>query len=113
MLINYGISIILAIKNDQKHLEKFVQNFKSINLNNIELIIVDVSKFDISKNKNRYNYRNIKYFNINQNSSNPSIKNLRGLQINFGVRKSKFDIIFIPDADMAFRKPLLFEILIL
>ena len=107
---NKGVSIILAIKDDLFHLINFVNNFSRINIPNLELIVVDITNVDRSLRKNICNRSRIKYINISSCLINKNISNYRGYQINFGMKYSNYELIFIPDADMHFTKKNLIEL---
>ena len=93
------ISILLAIKNENKNLYKFLNYLKKQSNQNFEVIIIDHS--DNCKSlyflKNYKGLKNLKIFKL-KNSLN--LRNKRGAQINQAFVYSRGDVIFFPDADM-------------
>jgi glycosyltransferase involved in cell wall biosynthesis len=103
------ISILLAIKNENKNLIYFLNYLKKQSYRNYELIICDNSDNLKSLNYLR-NYKgiyNLKFFRLKKNFH---ATNKRGEQINSAFRASKGNIIFFPDADMYLSVNLLSEI---
>ena len=101
------ISVIISTKNEETNIGNCLESIKhqTYSQNKIEIVVVDNNSTDKTKEiarkytKKVYNYPN----------SPGDIKNFRGAQVNFGVKKSSGKIIFFPDADMTFDKDLLKE----
>ena len=88
------ISIIVPFLNSEKTLEKCIKSILNQTINNYEIILVDNDSIDLSKNialyySQKYNF--IHYYNIHH-------KNV-GLARNFGLKKSKGNIICFVDSD--------------
>ena len=114
------ISIIITTKNEEKNIGNCLESIKAQTYlsrgskatlrdpqEKIEVIVVDNNSSDRTKEiakkytKNVYNYPDLR--------KNKNIKNFRGAQLNFGVKKTKGEIIFFPDADMTFDRELVRE----
>lgn len=99
------ISIIISTKNEENNIGRCLQSIKSQTYGNYEIILVDYNSTDrtikIAKNWTS----NI--ISLEDNVNLKEIKNFRGAQLNLGVKSSKGEIIFFPDADMTFDKGLL------
>jgi len=119
------LSIIITTKNEEKNiancLESIVNNIGTLQTSNeqapvsdqtssisYEIIVVDNNSIDRTKEiAKKYTKKVYNFPSLNEIKD---IKNFRGAQLNFGVKKSKGKIIFFPDADMTFDKKLLQEI---
>lgn len=103
------ISVIVATKNEENNIGNCLESIKSQTYppRKIEIIVVDNNSTDKTKEIAKKYTRFV--FNYPQLNSKKKTKNFRGAQVNFGVKKSKGDIIFFPDADMTFSKGLLSE----
>ena len=103
------ISIVIAAKNEEKNIANCLKSIKlqTYPQEKIEIIVVDNNSTDKTKTIAQ-KYTN-KVFNFPGLSSFKKIKNFRGAQLNFGVKKSKGEIIFFPDADMTFDQKLITE----
>ena len=103
------VSIIITTKNEEKNIGNCLESIRKqdYSQDRIEVIVVDNNSTDQTKEiarkytKNVYNYPDLR--------KNKNIKNFRGAQLNFGVKKSKGEIIFFPDADMTFDRELVRE----
>lgn len=103
------VSVILATKNEEKNIENCLRSIQkqSYPQKNIEIIVVDNNSAD--------NTRKIaklftsKVYNLPEKINFNRIQNFRGAQVNYGVKKSRGEIIFFPDADMTFDKTLIDE----
>lgn len=103
------ISVIITTKNEEENIRNCLESIKLQNYlkSKIETIVVDNNSIDKTKEiakeytEKVYNYPNL--------DSQKRIRNFRGAQLNFGVKKSRGEIVFFPDADMTFDKELLHE----
>jgi len=103
------VSVIITTKNEEKNIENCLKSVKNQDYpeDKIEIIVVDNNSTDRTKEiarkytKKVYNYPDLR--------KTKRIKNFRGAQLNFGVRKSRGEIIFFPDADMTFDRRLIKE----
>jgi len=104
-----SVSIIISTLNAASVLEKCLQSVVAQDYpkNKIEMIVADGGSTDKTR-KIAKKYTN-KVYNIPDLLDLTKVKNLRGAQLNFGVKKSKGKIIFFPDADMTFEKKLMKE----
>lgn len=125
------VSVIITTKNEEKNIENCLKSIvessielkryrnieknkdssKPLNFYNskfLEIIVVDNNSSD--KTKEIAQKYTSKVYNFPHPSEFKRIKNFRGAQLNFGVKKSKGQIIFFPDADMTFDKNLLKEV---
>lgn len=93
------ISILLAIKNEQKNLYSFLDYIRKQSFQNFEVIIIDNSENCKSLNFLK-NYNGIKRLRVFKLNKNYNILNKRGAQINQAFCQSKGEVIFYPDADM-------------
>ncbi len=102
------ISVIIATKNEEKHIAGVLKSLSKQSYKFFEVIVVDSDSTDnttlIAKNFGS------KVYVLRAKMFPKGTKNYRGVQVNFGVKKSKGDIIFFPDADMTFEPGLLKEI---
>ena len=103
------VSIIITTKNEEKNIGRCFKSIKcqTYSQNKIEMIVVDNNSTDRTKEIAK-EYTN-KVFNFPDLSNLTRVKNFRGVQLNFGVKRSKGEIIFFPDADMTFDKKLIEE----
>lgn len=101
------VSIIIATKNEQKNIEQCIQSLRLQTYKNIEIIVIDALSSDNTPDI-AIKYADI-FISYDGKPNFDNIKNIRGAQINFGVKISKGDIIFFPDADMTFDPSLLSE----
>jgi len=104
------ISVIVATKNEEQNVEELINSIKKQKYpaRDIELIFVDNCSVDRTLQilkKNR-----VKFYQLEKEVSLKGIKNFRGAQVNFGVKKSRGEIIFFPDADMTFQPGLFSEV---
>ena len=112
-IINSNIALEQYRHIDKKKKEPIrLKSYKAKSLSkplSYEIIVVDNNSTDRTKEIAK------KYTNKVYNFPNPDkikdVKNFRGAQLNFGVKKSKGEIIFFPDADMTFDKELLQELI--
>ncbi len=73
----------------------------------VEIIVVDNNSTDKTKEiAKKYTNR---VYNFPDLEKMKKISNFRGAQLNFGVKKSRGEIIFFPDADMTFDEKLMKE----
>jgi len=103
------VSVIVTTKNEEKNIENCLKAIQrqTYPQEKIEIIVVDNNSIDQTKAiAKRYTKKVYCYFKPNERKT---IKNFRGAQLNFGVRKSKGEIIFFPDADMTFDEELISE----
>lgn len=105
------LSVIVATKNEEANIGRCLSSLVKQKLpkNQLEIIVVDNNSPDQTK---KIALRFIKQvFNYPLLSNQAKIKNFRGAQLNFGVKMSKGEIIFFPDADMTFSSGLLSQII--
>ncbi len=106
--ISMKVSVIIATKNEEKNIENCLIALCKQSYKDFELIVVDNNSTDktveIAKKYTNFVYE------LNSIENISKVKNFRGAQINFGVSKSKGDIVFFPDADMIFDINLLKEV---
>lgn len=103
------VSIIVTTKNEEKNVGSCLASLKrqSYLSGKMEVMVVDNNSTDKTKEiAQRYTDQVYNYPNL---SDFAKVKNFRGAQLNFGVRKSQGEIIFFPDADMTFDKKLIEE----
>lgn len=103
------ISVIVATKNEERNVERIIASVKKQQYpeNNVELIFVDNGSTDLTLSLLKKS--KVKFFELAKERSLKGVKNFRGAQVNFGVDKSKGEIIFFPDADMTFDSGLFLE----
>jgi len=99
------VSVIIATKNEEKNIGNCLESIKNQTYPKIEIIVVDLNSTD---NTRKIAQGYTKVLNLAE-ADNLRVKNLRGAQVNFGVKKSRGDIIFFPDADMTFSPNLVSE----
>lgn len=101
------VSVVIATRNEEKNIENCIKSVLDQTYKDIEIIVVDNGSMDgtveIVKSLG------IVVFELAKEISIEGIKNYRGAQVNLGVKKSKGDIIFFPDADMTFDQNLFSE----
>lgn len=103
------ISVVVATKNEERNIERIISSIKKQKYiaKNVEIIFVDNGSTDrtieILKNQKA------KFYELQKETNLKGVKNFRGAQVNFGVKKSKGEIIFFPDADMSFHPALFSE----
>jgi glycosyltransferase involved in cell wall biosynthesis len=103
------ISVVIPTKNEEKNIRNCLESIKrqTYPQEKIEIIVVDNNSQD--KTKEIAQKYTKKVFNLPDLSNLTRVKNFRGVQLNFGVKRSKGEIIFFPDADMTFDKKLIEE----
>lgn len=89
MSINPTVSVIVTTKNEQSHIEACLRSIKKQNYSKLEIIVVDNSSKDKTKEISSLYTKNI--FDIGPE---------RSAQRNFGARKAKGDFLLFIDADM-------------
>ncbi|MGB9911211.1 MAG: glycosyltransferase [Microgenomates group bacterium] len=106
------VSVVITTKNEEKNIGNCLESIKaqSYPSQKIEIIVVDNNSED--KTKEVAKKYTLKVYNYPSESDvkKKKIINFRGAQLNFGVKKSRGEIIFFPDADMTFDKKLIEEI---
>lgn len=98
------VSIIIATKNEEKHIAPCLRSLQQQSYPHLEIMVVD----------NRSNDRTVEIAKRHTSKvyllpQHKDIKNFRGAQVNLGVKKAHGEIIFFPDADMTFSKNLIAE----
>jgi len=104
-----SISIIIPTKNEEKNIGGCLESIKRQTYpeGKIEIIVVDNNSTDKTKEiAKKYTNR---VYNLPDLERMKKISNFRGAQLNFGVKKSRGEIIFFPDADMTFDEKLMKE----
>jgi len=101
------ISVILASKNEENNIERCLLSLKAQTYKNFEIILVDACSSDHTQELAKKHISQV-YDISSLNTS--TVSNIRGLQVNYGVSKSKGSILFFPDVDMTHDKTLLAEI---
>ena len=103
------VSIVIPTKNEEGNIGECLRSIKrqSYPQGKIGVIVVDNNSQDKTKEIAK-KYTN-KVYNFPDLSDLTRVKNFRGAQLNFGVKRSKGEIIFFPDADMDFDKELIEE----
>jgi len=118
--MNIIVSVIITTKNEEQNIGNCLQSIKAQTYlsrgskatlrdssNKIEIIVVDNNSTDKTKEIARKYTK--KVYNYPKLNNMMNIKNFRGAQLNFGVKKARGEIIFFPDADMTFDKKLIEE----
>jgi glycosyltransferase involved in cell wall biosynthesis len=102
-------TVVIATKNEEANISRCIKSLKSQTYpkDSIEIIVVDMNSADNTRVLAKSS--DAKVFNLAKKIDVSKIKNLRGAQVNYGVKKSKGDFIFFPDADMTFEGNLLSE----
>ena len=101
------VSIVIATKNEEKNIASCLASLSQQTYPYIELLLVDNHSSDKTREIARRYTNNI--YNLTDFIKLDNIKNHRGAQLNFGVKKASGEIIFFPDADMTFDKKLIDE----
>lgn len=102
------ISVIIATKNEGKHIARVLRSLHKQSYERFEIIIVDSNSSDkTAKIARKFGAR---VYVLRPETFPKGTKNFRGVQVNYGVKKSKGEIIFFPDADMTFDRTMLEEI---
>lgn len=103
------ISVVITTKNEEKNIDRCLESIQSQTYpkNKIEIIVIDNNSTDKTKEISRQYIRTI--FNYPPPRHKLNIKNYRGAQLNFGVSRTKGEIIFYPDADMTYDPGLITE----
>lgn len=103
------VSVIIATKNEEKNIERCFKSLLEQNYpkRKLEIVLVDNNSVDKTK-EIAQEYTKLVY-NFPKPGKRKNIKNFRGAQLNFGVKKSHGEIIFFPDADMTFDQNLISE----
>jgi len=102
-------SVILATKNEENNIARCLDSLlkQTYPREYFEIILVDNNSTDNTRTIAR---TKIKYvYNLPIISPIKSVKNFRGAQVNWAMKKSRGEAIFFPDADMTFDKNLLKE----
>lgn len=99
------VTVILATRNEEQNVERCLKSLKDQTYSHVEIIVVDNDSNDATRTLASNYTPNI--YNLKDHISLEGIKNFRGAQVNFGVQKSSGNIIFFPDADMAFDRNLI------
>ena len=107
---NPVVSVIVATKNGGRNFAKCLESIKcqTFPSEKVEIIVVDNDSVDGTREVAR-KYTE-KVFNLPDVWGSGKIKNPRGAQLNFGVEKSRGEIVFFPDSDMTFAPNLLEEV---
>lgn len=104
------ISVIIATKNEGKHIAQVFKSLARQSYRRFEVIVVDSNSPDrTAQIARKFGAR---VYVLQPTNFPEGTKNFRGVQVNYGVKKSKGEIIFFPDADMTFDPDLLKEIAI-
>lgn len=102
-------SVVIATKNEEENIEVCLRSLRNQTLPKklFEIVLVDCNSSD----KTRILAKKFtdKVYNLPDVACLEKVKNFRGAQINYGVRKSGGNIIFFPDSDMTFENDLLEE----
>lgn len=102
------ISVIIATKNEGKNIARVLKSLSTQTYKHLEVILVDSDSTDdtilVAKKFGAKKYV------LRRKMFPKGTKNFRGVQVNYGVKKSKGEVIFFPDADMTFDRDLLAEI---
>jgi len=101
------VSVILATRNEEQNVERCLQSVKDQTYSRIEIFVIDNDSGDATLSLASKYTPNL--YNLKDHISVEGIKNFRGAQVNFGVKKCGGDIIFYPDADMTFDSNLIEE----
>lgn len=104
------ISVIIATKNEGKHIAQIFESLARQSYRHFEVILVDSDSTDGTVQIARK--FGARVYVLRSAMFPKGTKNFRGVQVNYGVKKSKGEIIFFPDADMTFDPELLEEIAI-
>lgn len=102
------ISVIIATKNEGKHIGRILQSLTRQSYKHFEVILVDSNSTDRTVLVARK--FGAKVYILRPRMFPEGTKNFRGAQVNYGVKKSKGEVIFFPDADMTFDRDMLEEI---
>ena len=103
------VSVIITTKNEEKNIRRCLESIsrQKYPKDRIEIIVIDNNSADKTK---KIAGEHIQYiYNLPPLAKQSRIKNYRGAQLNFGVKKAKGEIIFFPDADMTFDANLIKE----
>jgi glycosyltransferase involved in cell wall biosynthesis len=99
------VSIVIPTKNSDQFLEGCLRSIKNQSYNNIEIVIVDSGSKDNTENlAKRYHCR---YYDFHPDVDKGTFD--APYKRNYGVKKSKGDIIFYVDADMELTKDVIKE----
>lgn len=103
------ISVVVPTKNEERNLGNCLKSIKQQTYpqEKIEIIVVDNNSTDKTQEVAKKYTR--KVFNFPDLLDLAKVKNLRGAQLNFGVKQSRGEIIFFPDADMTCERKLIEE----
>lgn len=102
------ISVIIATKNEGKHIARVLHSLDKQSYVHFEVILVDSNSSD--KTVQIARKFGARVYVLRPEMFPEGTKNFRGVQVNYGVKKSKGEIIFFPDADMTFDRAMLEEI---
>ena len=103
------VSIVIATKNEEKNIKRIILDLQKQSYKNIEVIHVDNNSTDKTIEVSQELLDKKYIYNLAEQKNLDGVVNYRGCQVNFGVKKSKGDIVFFPDADMTFDKELIEE----
>jgi glycosyltransferase involved in cell wall biosynthesis len=106
---NTLVSVIIATRNESANIERIIKNLKCQTYSNIEIIVVDNGSSDNTQKLAIKLLSKENVFHLPHYVDLTNVKNFRGAQVNFGVQKSKGELIFFPDADMTFDNNLVEE----
>ncbi|MFZ5366171.1 MAG: glycosyltransferase [Patescibacteria group bacterium] len=103
------ISIIITTKNEEANIFRCLESLKhqTYPQDKIEIIVVDNNSNDKTKEIAKKFTKRV--YNLPGLEKMKKIKNPRAVQLNFGVKKSRGELIFFPDADMTFEERLVEE----
>lgn len=103
------VSVIITTKNEERNIANCLKSIlqQTYPSDKIEIIVVDNNSTDRTKEIAKKYTDNV--YNLFDFVSSDNVRNYRGAQLNLGVKKSKGEIIFFPDADMTFDKDLIWE----
>ena len=106
---NLLVSVIIATRNESANIERIIKSLQRQTYPNIEILVVDNGSTDNTQSLARKFLPDENVFHLAEYIDLSNVKNFRGAQVNFGVHKSKGNIIFFPDADMTFDNNLIEE----
>jgi len=103
------VSVVLATKNEEANIGNHIECLKkqAYPADRIELIVVDLDSTDKTREIAKRFTDNV--FNFPEIVNLKRVKNYRGAQVNFGVAKSRGEVLFLPDTDMTYEPQLIKE----
>ncbi|KIL99576.1 Glycosyltransferase [Paramagnetospirillum magnetotacticum MS-1] len=101
------VSVVVATRNEERNIARILDDLRAQTHPDIEVIVVDNGSTDRTRVLAREGGATV--YDLADHVPLEGVRNFRGAQVNFGVERSRGQIIFYPDADMTFAPGLIAE----